>query len=70
MHTYRDALDGVRSVRVLYPGELDEFHEAGGPDDGVGAVALRPGGRRLILAFEVSASGETMAAQPNDYKSL
>jgi uncharacterized protein DUF2357/PD-(D/E)XK nuclease superfamily protein len=58
MHTYRDAIDGARSVWVLYPGGSSEssFYadpEAGGMPGpcGIGAVPLRPGNplsRRLL----------------------
>ena len=45
MHTYRDALDGVRSVRVLFPGSQGAFYPSEGTSglDGIGAIALRPG---------------------------
>jgi predicted component of viral defense system (DUF524 family) len=45
MHSYRDALENVRSVRVLYPGESAEWHEVSEslPLDGVGALPLRVG---------------------------
>ena len=46
-HTYRDALENVRSVRILYPGTEASFHPAHGAvnglRDGVGALPLRPG---------------------------
>ena len=46
-HTYRDALENVRSVRILYPGTEASFHPAHGAvnglHDGVGALPLRPG---------------------------
>ena len=29
MHTYRDALERVGSVRVLYPGSIDEWYPVG-----------------------------------------
>jgi Domain of unknown function (DUF2357)/PD-(D/E)XK nuclease superfamily len=45
MHTYRDALDRVASVRVLYPGSTDEWYPVVSPGarDGVGALPLRVG---------------------------
>jgi predicted component of viral defense system (DUF524 family) len=45
MHTYRDALDRVASVRVLYPGSTDEWYPAGphGARHGVGSLPLRVG---------------------------
>lgn len=45
MHTYRDALDRVASVRVLYPGSADEWYPVGahGARHGVGALPLRVG---------------------------
>jgi predicted component of viral defense system (DUF524 family) len=45
MHTYRDALDRVASVRILYPGSANEWYPVGPPDarDGVGALPLRVG---------------------------
>jgi predicted component of viral defense system (DUF524 family) len=45
MHTYRDALDRVSSVRVLYPGSTAEWYPVGspGPLDGVGSLPLRVG---------------------------
>jgi predicted component of viral defense system (DUF524 family) len=45
MHTYRDALDRVASVRVLYPGSKHEWYPVGpaGARDGVGALPLRVG---------------------------
>jgi len=45
MHTYRDALDRVASVRVLYPGSTAEWYPVGSPGahDGVGAFPLRVG---------------------------
>jgi len=46
MHTYRDAVDGVSSVRVLYPGSTGEWYPvetSGGPRQGVGSVPLRVG---------------------------
>jgi len=54
MHTYRDAIDGVKAAFVLYPGKPDEFmfYETGGVQttkveeignlSGVGAIGLRP----------------------------
>jgi predicted component of viral defense system (DUF524 family) len=53
MHTYRDALDGVRSVRVIYPGHETEWYPAVNGDDldGVGAIPLRPGNRSERLAM-------------------
>lgn len=46
-HTYRDALENVRSVRILYPGTETAFHPSHGAvrgsTDGVGALPLRPG---------------------------
>jgi predicted component of viral defense system (DUF524 family) len=48
MHAYRDALDGVRSVRVLYPGTTPEYWPiTAGGIDGVGAIPLRPGSVEL-----------------------
>lgn len=45
MHTYRDALDGVASVRVLYPGSTAEWYPAGTDRarHGVGSLPLRVG---------------------------
>jgi predicted component of viral defense system (DUF524 family) len=45
MHTYRDALDRVASVRVLYPGSIDEWYPVGphGARQGVGSLPLRVG---------------------------
>jgi len=45
MHTYRDALDRVASVRVLYPGSTDEWYPVGPPGalHGVGSLPLRVG---------------------------
>jgi hypothetical protein len=45
MHTYRDALDRVASVRVLYPGSVDEWYPVGpyGAHHGVGSLPLRIG---------------------------
>jgi predicted component of viral defense system (DUF524 family) len=53
MHTYRDALDGVRSVRVLYPGDTCEWHQASVdlPQEGVGALPLRVGNGADALAL-------------------
>lgn len=54
MHTYRDAIDGARTVWILYPGSETRFFSADGSSvtsvaaledrhlDGVGAVPLRP----------------------------
>ena len=52
MHTYRDAIDGMRTAFVVYPGSEFVFFERGGGKrnfapaltimDGVGAVPLRP----------------------------
>lgn len=54
MHTYRDALHGIESVWILYPGTESSFFSTSGkrltlpgqqlPNDisGVGAIALRP----------------------------
>jgi predicted component of viral defense system (DUF524 family) len=62
MHTYRDALSGVRSVRVLYPGSpasKPEFHRVDDSDgtEGVGALALTPGNavQRGVLHHVVDA---------------
>jgi hypothetical protein len=43
MHTYRDALDQVSSVRVLYPGSIEEWYpvDPAEPRHGVGAMPLR-----------------------------
>jgi hypothetical protein len=45
MHTYRDALDRVGSVRVLYPGSTEEWYPVGplGARHGVGSLPLRVG---------------------------
>lgn len=45
MHTYRDALDRVASVRVLYPGTTPDWYPAGphGASQGVGSSPLRVG---------------------------
>jgi len=45
MHTYRDALDRVASVRVLYPGSIPEWFPVGPHDatHGVGSLPLRVG---------------------------
>lgn len=45
MHTYRDALENVTSVRVLYPGSVAEWFPVGSPNglSGVGALPLRVG---------------------------
>lgn len=45
MHTYRDALDRVASVRVLYPGSTPEWYPVGphGVRHGVGSLPLRVG---------------------------
>ncbi len=45
MHTYRDALDQVASVRVLYPGTTHDWYPAGphGARQGVGSLPLRVG---------------------------
>ena len=45
MHTYRDALDRVASVRVLYPGSTEDWYPAGphGARQGVGSSPLRVG---------------------------
>lgn len=45
MHTYRDALDRVASVRVLYPGTTEDWYPAGphGASQGVGSSPLRVG---------------------------
>lgn len=45
MHTYRDALDRVASVRVLYPGSVDEWYPVGphGARHGVGSLPMRVG---------------------------
>ena len=52
-HTYRDALEGVRSVRILYPGTEASFHPAhgavNGSRDGVGALSLRPGDAEQMM---------------------
>ena len=52
MHTYRDAIDGLRTAFVVYPGTEFAFFERGGglrtvpahidAADGVGALPLRP----------------------------
>lgn len=45
MHTYRDALEWVGSVRVLYPGSTEDWYQAGphGARQGVGSLPLRVG---------------------------
>ncbi len=54
MHTYRDAISGVRSVWILYPGTETRFYSATSAAvsssadalppilDGVGAIPLQP----------------------------
>ena len=53
MHAYRDALPSVRSAFVLYPGSDSQAYPAldtaPGGVDGVGAIALTPGGPRNDL---------------------
>jgi predicted component of viral defense system (DUF524 family) len=43
MHAYRDALDRVESVRVLYPGTTAEWYpvDVDDPQAGIGALPLR-----------------------------
>ncbi len=62
MHTYRDAIEGARSVWILYPGSETRFFRIDGEQvddaaalagrmlDGVGAIPLRPeaGGRYVL----------------------
>ena len=52
MHTYRDAISGLRTAFVVYPGSEFVFFERGGnfrirptditSPDGIGALPLRP----------------------------
>jgi predicted component of viral defense system (DUF524 family) len=53
MHTYRDALHGVASVRVLYPGSKVEWYpiDPGDQQHGVGAVPLSTGNEGQGRAF-------------------
>jgi predicted component of viral defense system (DUF524 family) len=57
MHTYRDALDRVGSVRVLYPGSTEEWYPVGplGARHGVGSLPHRVG-----IAADSSALGSLM----------
>lgn len=41
MHTYRDALNDVRSVRVLYPGARADWHGVGSSSAPEGWVPFR-----------------------------
>jgi predicted component of viral defense system (DUF524 family) len=64
MHTYRDAIPGTRSARVLYPGSEDRFFAVGdSPWDGVGAYSLVPGenGARSAVV-DLLASGRRIAS--------
>lgn len=52
MHTYRDAIEGTRTVSILYPGSEGTFYPAGeGKADGVGAVPLFPGGAGALSTY-------------------
>jgi predicted component of viral defense system (DUF524 family) len=54
MHTYRDALDQVASVRVLYPGTTHDWYPAGphGAREGVGSLPLRVGSVTDLSALQ------------------
>ena len=79
MHAYRDALDGVRSAWVLYPGSSFRFFRTCGMDvdsaeslpevfDGVGGVPLAPGEQPqaliALLALMCPNSTTESAARP------
>jgi predicted component of viral defense system (DUF524 family) len=53
MHTYRDALSRVASVRVLYPGSTEDWYPAGphGASQGVGSLPLRVGSTADLRAL-------------------
>jgi predicted component of viral defense system (DUF524 family) len=63
MHTYRDALDRVDSVRVLYPGSVREWYPVGSstPSSGVGSLPLRVDNAGDLIAIQ-ELLGELVAA--------
>ena len=77
MHTYRDALDRVASVRVLYPGSIEEWHPDGphGARQGVGSLPLRVDKPENLSALSALlrdliqpagvAAGDVLAAEEN-----
>lgn len=67
MHTYRDAIPGARSVRILYPGDdscfFNEEATAESGLDGVGAVPCRPRGAGAL----VEAMKRMLGAGPQEH---
>ncbi|REJ85106.1 MAG: DUF2357 domain-containing protein [Acidobacteria bacterium] len=47
MHTYRDAIPKARTAWILYPGSESRFFAAEGEFEGVGAIPLVPGGKKV-----------------------